>query len=86
LRNADHAFDATDHATNDTTHDSANHGANRTGNPLTCGYAFLASADDTLSMCGDGRRKRNNDDSHCELHLHEQSPLSEICGFETDGI
>jgi hypothetical protein len=68
LRNADHgcdaaddACDAADHTTDDTTHDAADHGANRTGDLLTRGYAFLASTDDALCMRGNGRRKRGND-------------------------
>jgi hypothetical protein len=86
LRNADHAFDAPDHASDDTTHNSANDSANRTGGPLTHGYTLLASANDALGLRGHGRRKRGNDDSHGELHLHEQPPLSEICSFNDDGF
>jgi hypothetical protein len=59
---ADHACGAADHATDDTTYDTADHGANRTGDLPTRGYALLASADDALCMRGDGRRKRGNND------------------------
>jgi hypothetical protein len=83
LRNSDHAFDSSHHATNHTAHHGTNHSADRTGRVLTYGGALLASTNNALGL----RRKRNcksgnDNDGHGELHLHEQTPPLEICGFD----
>jgi hypothetical protein len=80
LRNADHAFDAADNATDDAAHDSADHGADRTGSLPTNGCAMPATADDSiLGMRGcDRRYKRGNDGGRHQLNLHGYFPLSDI--------
>lgn len=55
LRNSDHAFDSSHHATNHTAHHGTNHSADRTGRVLTYGGAVLASTNNALGL----RRKRN---------------------------
>jgi hypothetical protein len=76
LRNSDHAFDPAHDAADHTAHDATNHGADRTGGALADGDALLASTHNALGLGRKRRRKRgNNDDSHDELSLHEQTPL-----------
>lgn len=70
LRNADHAFDAAHHATDNTAHDATHHGADRAGGALTHGHALLASADNALGLRSYGRRKSGSNDGHYELHFH----------------
>jgi hypothetical protein len=83
LRNSNHTFDAADYTTDHTTHHSTNDGADRTGRALTDGDALLASTHNALSLRRERRRKsRDNDDSHCELRLHEQTPPLDVCGFD----
>ena len=76
LRNSDHAFDSSHHATNDRT--------DRTGRALADRDALLASTDNALRLRGERCRKSGNDDdgSHHELRLHEQTPLPMFCGFD----
>ncbi|WP_336606163.1 hypothetical protein [Candidatus Rhodoblastus alkanivorans] len=57
LRSAHHAFDAADDATGHSTDHAANRCANRTGGAPTLGRASLATPDNALSLCGEGRRK-----------------------------
>jgi hypothetical protein len=71
LRDADHTFDATHDATDNTAHDATDHGADRAGGLLTHGHALLAPADNALGLRGGRRRKTNNNDGHGEFHLHE---------------
>jgi hypothetical protein len=83
LRNSNHALDATHNATDHTADDTTNHGADWTGGALTDGDALLASTHNALRL----RRERcrnsgNNDDSHDELRLHEQTPPPDVCGFD----
>jgi hypothetical protein len=83
LRNSDHAFDSSHNATDYTAHHGTNHSADRTGRALTYGGAMLASTNNALGL---GHRRHgksgSNDDGHGELHLHEQTPPIEICGFD----
>jgi len=76
LRNSNYAFDSSHHAADHTAHDATDHGADWTGRALAYGHALLASAHNALGLGRKRRRKRgNNDDSHDELRLHEQTPL-----------
>jgi hypothetical protein len=76
LRNPDHAFDPADDAADHTAHDATDHGTDWTGGALAYGHALLASTHNALGLGRKRRRKRgNNDDSHDELGLHEQTPL-----------
>jgi hypothetical protein len=76
LRNSDHAFDTAHDGPNRTADDAANHGAYRTGRPLTDGDTLLASTDNPLGLGRQRRRKNgNNDNGHGELRLHKQTPL-----------
>ena len=76
LRNSDHAFDAAHHATDHTADHATNHGADRTGRALTNGDALLTSTDDALSLSRERHRNSgNNDDGHCKLCFHKQTPL-----------
>ena len=85
LRNPDHAFDPADDAADHTAHDATDHGADWTGGALAYGHALLASTHNALGLGRKRRRKRgNNDDSHDELRLHEQTPPPDVCGFATD--
>ena len=59
LRSAHHAFDAADHATGHSTDHAANRCANRTGGATTFGRSSLATPDNALSQCGEGRRKND---------------------------
>ncbi len=83
LRNSDHAFDPAHDAADHTAHDATNHGADWTGRALADGDALLASTHNALGLGRKRRRKRgNNDDSHDELRLHEQTPPPDVCGFD----
>ncbi|SRR6266481_666827 len=76
LRNSDHTFDPAHDAADHTAHYATNHGADWTGRALAYGDALLASTHNALGLGRKRRRKRgNNDDSHDELRLHEQTPL-----------
>ena len=76
LRNPDHAFDPADDAADHTAHDATDHGTDWTGGALAYGHALLTSTHNALGLGRKRRRKRgNNDDSHDELRLHEQTPL-----------
>jgi hypothetical protein len=55
LRNADHAFDAADDATDNTAHDATHHGADRPSMAMTYGRAMLTSSDNALRLCSNGR-------------------------------
>jgi hypothetical protein len=79
LRNADHAFDAAHDAPDNATYDATNHAGDRAGGAVTHGVSLLAATDDALGLRNDGRRESSgDDDSHCKLHFHEQSPPLEI--------
>jgi hypothetical protein len=85
LRNSDHTFDPAHDAADHTAHDATNHGADWTGRALADGDALLASTHNALGLGRERRRKcGNNDDSHDELRLHEQTPPPDVCGFATD--
>jgi hypothetical protein len=76
LRNSNHAFHSAHHATDHTAHHATNDGADRTGGALADRDALLAPTDNALRLRSERRRKSgNNDDSHDELRLHEQTPL-----------
>jgi hypothetical protein len=76
LRNSNHAFNSSHHAADHTAHHATNDSADRTGGALTDGDALLASTHNALRL---GRKRHrtsgNDDDSHHELRLHEQTPL-----------
>jgi hypothetical protein len=83
LRNSDHAFDSAHHTTDHTADHATNDGADRTGGALADGDALLASTNNALGLGRKRRRKSGNDDgSHRELRLHEQTPLPMFCGFD----
>src|SRR5260370_26755626 len=76
LRNSDHAFDSSHHAADHTAHHATNDGADRTGGALPDGDALLASTHNALRLCRERDPTSGNDDhSHHELRLHEQTPL-----------
>jgi hypothetical protein len=50
LRNTDHAFDSSHHATDHTAHDATDYGADRTGGVLTHRDALPASTHDPLGL------------------------------------
>jgi hypothetical protein len=82
LRNSDQAFDSSHHAADHTAHHATNDGADRTGGLLADGDTLLASTHNALGLRRKRRRKSgNNDDSHCELRIHEQTPPLDVCGF-----
>jgi hypothetical protein len=55
LRNADHAFDTANHATDGTADDGSHSGADWAGGAMAHGGALLTSADNALCLCSDGR-------------------------------
>jgi hypothetical protein len=55
LRNADHAFDAANHATDNTADNTAHNSADRPSGALTYGHALLTSSDNALGLRSDGR-------------------------------
>jgi hypothetical protein len=83
LRNSDHAFDSSHHAADHTAHHATNDRTDRTGRALADGDALLAPTHNALRLGRKRRRKSGNDDgSHHELRLHEQTPLPMFCGFD----
>jgi hypothetical protein len=54
LRNADHAFDAANHATDGTADNGSHSGADWAGGAVTHGGALLTSSDNALSLYSDG--------------------------------
>jgi hypothetical protein len=55
LRNADHAFDAANDATDNTADNATHHGADGPSMALTYGRALLTSSDNALRLCSNGR-------------------------------
>jgi hypothetical protein len=50
--NADHAFNAANHATDNTAHNTAHNSADRPSGALTYGHALLTSPNNPLGLCG----------------------------------
>jgi len=83
LRNSDHAFDSSHHAADHTAHHATNDRTDRTGRALADRDALLAPTHNALGLGRERHRTScNDDDSHDELRLHEQTPLPMFCGFD----
>jgi len=80
FRDADHAPDTADDATDGAADNATNDSADRTGRALSLGHTFLAATDDAVLRLRRDGREANRNDGDSEL-LHDLPLSSEIEGF-----